>query len=187
MEVVEPPSSQHFPVETQHVGHEAGGDLQTVENREEQGHRDAKKVEACTQTRKCKGKHKSNQTPVVVQRHQETQTDFTVAKQDDASDESSQAAAESAAESQLTADALRGDNSAQTPPRKNEEDSGAPSHQEQKPRIEPSPAAGRSADPTDSQTKTEAKPKSYATAVSGDGGGDGQSKAANKTPSQTRR
>lgn len=182
MEVVEPPSSRRqasFPVETKHVGHEAEGDLQTVENREEQGHGDAKVMEAYTQTRKCKVENKSSQT-TVVQRHQETQTDFTVAKQDDASD------AESAAESQLTADTLQDNNSAQTPPRK-DEDSGASSHQEQNPRKEASPAAGRSADPTDSQTKTEAKPKSYATAVSGDSGGDTQSKAANKTPSRNRR
>lgn len=178
MEVVEPPSSQRqasFPVETKHVGHEAEGDLQTVENREEQGHGDAKMVEASTQTSKRKVKNKTSQTTVVVQRHQETQT-----KQDDASD------AESAAESQLTADTLQDDNSAQTPPRKNE-DSGASSHQEQNPRKEASPAAGRSADPTDCQTKTEAKPKSYATAVSGDSGGDTQSRAANKTPSRDRR
>lgn len=188
MEVVEPPSSQRqasYPVKTQHVGHEAEGDLQTVETCEEQGHGDAKMAEAYTQTRKYKVENKSSQTPVVVQKHQETQTDITVAKHDDASDEKSQAAAESAAESQLTAAALQDDNSAQTPPRKNEDDCGASSHQEQNPRNEASPAAGRSADPTDSRTET--KPKSYATAVSGGGGGDRQSKAANKTPSQNRR
>lgn len=175
MEVEEPPRSQRqasFPVETQRVGQEAEDDLPTVENREEQGRREEKMVEAQTQTRKRNGENKSSQTEVVVQRHQETQTDFTVAKQADA---------ESVAESQLTADAPQDDHSAQTPRSQNQDGGGASSHQEQSSQEEAGPAAGRSAESTDSQTKTEARPKS------GGGGGDRRSEAANETPSQSRR
>ncbi|XP_010785573.1 eukaryotic translation initiation factor 5B-like [Notothenia coriiceps] len=56
------------PVETQHVDPQAEDKVQTVE---EQSHGDAKMVQAHTQT------------PIVCQNDQETQTDFSEAKQDD--------------------------------------------------------------------------------------------------------
>ncbi|KAM7381116.1 hypothetical protein PAMA_012108 [Pampus argenteus] len=77
MEVVETTSIQtqgSEPVKTQHV------DAQTEvsekpEKVDSQHHKDAKMVQAQTQTRKQKDKNKVTQTPVVVQRNQETQTE----------------------------------------------------------------------------------------------------------------
>ncbi|XP_033975098.1 E3 ubiquitin-protein ligase rnf213-beta isoform X3 [Trematomus bernacchii] len=66
------------PVETQHVDPQAEDKVQTVE---EQSHGDAKMVH--TQTKKPKGTTKYTQTPIVCHSDQETQTDFSEAKQDD--------------------------------------------------------------------------------------------------------
>lgn len=186
MEVVETSSSQtqvNVPVETQHVELQAEDNMQTVEKSGEQCRKDGKMVHAQTQTRKCKGAHKFTQTPVVIPCNQETQTDFRVAKQDDASQEKTQAGEKNAAESQLTEDKqkaqprLQCDNSAQTQLRQNEDNDEAPSDsaKEQNPQKEENLLAGKSGDPTDSQTDKGAKPKSYAKAVSGEGKGERQS------------
>lgn len=203
VEAVEPPSIQtqeNVPAETQHVDHQAEDNLQTVGNGGEQRHKDAKMVQAQTQTKKLKGVHRFTQTPVVLQNNQETQTDLPVGKQDNISDEKT--GSKNAAESQLTEDKhtpepkLQDDNSAQTPLRQNEGNDGASSDsaQEQNPKKEENPSVGTSVDPTDSQTEKGAKPKSYAKVVSGEGGGERQSnmdasKSADKTtkPSQNSR
>lgn len=186
MEAVETSSIQtqtRVPVETQHVELQEEDNLQTVEKSREQRHKDAKMANAQTQTRKPKGEHKFTQTPVVFLCSQETQTDFHVAEQDDASEGKTEDGEKNAAESQLTEDKRRADNSAQTQVTQNEDNSGAQKKED--------PPAGKSGDPTDSQSEKGAEPKSYAKAVSGEGAGERQSKmdaseAADKTmkPSQ---
>lgn len=178
MEVVETSSVQtqtRVPVETQHV------ELQEEDNL--QRHKDAKMTNAQTQTRKPKGEQKFTQTPVVFLCSQETQTDFHVAEQDDASEGKREDGEKNAAESQLTEDKRRADNSAQTQVTQNEDNSGAQKKED--------PPAGGSGDPTDSQSEKGAESKSYAKVVSGEGAGERQSKmdaseAADKTmkPSQ---
>lgn len=174
MEAVETSSIQtqtRVPVETQQQEEE--DNLQTVEKSREQRHKDAKMANAQTQTRKPKGEHKFSQTPVVFLCSQETQTDVHVAEQDDASEGKTEDGEKNA----LTEDKQRADNSAQTQVTQNEDNSGAQKKED--------PPAGRSGDPTDSQSEKGAKP-SYAKVVSGGGAGEKQSKmdaseAADKT------
>ncbi len=208
MEVVETTSSQteeSMPIETQHVDPQAEDNLQTVENSEEQCCKDAKMVQAQTQTRKLRGTDKYTQTPVVFQSNQETQTDFPVPKQDDTNDEKTQPGTNNAADTQLKQDKhtpqpKQDHKTVQTPLRQNEnpDNGGASSDsaKEQNPKKESkskeeNPSAGTSGGPTDSQAETGAKTKSYAKAVSGEGGSKNQSsmeasKAADKTTKPSR-
>ncbi|XP_051273053.1 E3 ubiquitin-protein ligase rnf213-beta isoform X1 [Dicentrarchus labrax] len=208
MEVEETTSSQTQEskhVETQHVDHRAGDQLQT----EEQCHKDATMVQAQTKTRKLKGSDKFTQTAAVPQSDQETQTDFPVPEQDK-NDEKARPGRKNAAESQIQQDkqtpepapapapALQDDSATHTPLKPKEDTDGASSDsaRERNPKKESkskdeNPSAGTSVDPTDSQ---DAKPMSYAKVVSGAGGTEKQSnmeasKAADTTtkPSQSTR
>lgn len=197
MDVVEAASSQtqaSVSMETQHVEPQAEDSTQTVENRGEQRCKDAKMVQAQTQTRKQKGTDKFTQTPVVLQSSQETQTDFPEPKQDDAEEEKARPHPGSQQDKRAPEPRPQDDSAAQAPPRPtgNPDKDKAPSDpaEEQNPEKESeskeeTPAAGPSAAPADSQDRKGAEPKSYAKAVCGDGADKkssvGASKAADKT------
>ena len=176
-----------LPLKTQHV------DPPPEENTRNQSQKDAKMVQAQTQTRKHKGANKSTQTVAVFQMNQETQTDFLVPKQEDANNEKIQPGTGGPAEAQPeedkhAAECEQHDNTVQTPSGQNENPVGDTSS-ESKPEEERVPSAGVPADATTSQTEKEAKPKSYANAVSA--GGEKQSsvaaaKTADKTSERTR-
>nr|XP_046232923.1 E3 ubiquitin-protein ligase rnf213-beta [Scatophagus argus]XP_046232924.1 E3 ubiquitin-protein ligase rnf213-beta [Scatophagus argus] len=193
-EVVETTGTQtqeSVPVETRPDTHpEVEDKLQTVQKSGDLRHKDAKVVQAGTQTLKCKSRNKFTQTPVVRQSNQETQTDFPVPTQDGTN----------AAESGLKqGEHTPHDNTVQTRSRPNEKPD---SHQaspakEQNPEKdakseEGNPPAGP-ADLTESQAEKGAKPKSYAKAVSEGGSSEQQAtkeaKAADKSlkPSQSTR
>ncbi|XP_028423038.1 E3 ubiquitin-protein ligase rnf213-beta isoform X2 [Perca flavescens] len=204
MEVVETTSSQtqeSASIATQHVDPLVEDSLPTVHNSEERRRKDAKMVQAQTQTEKHQGQNKFTQTPVVSQNNQETQTDVPVPKPDHTSDEKTPDETNNAAETQLKQDKhtpepkLQEDSAVQTPLKQNQDPDKdrVPSDvvKEQNPEKESkskeeNPSAGVSADPAGSKAKKDAKPMSYAKVVSGEGGSQKQSnmeasKAADKT------
>ncbi|XP_030610400.1 E3 ubiquitin-protein ligase rnf213-beta [Archocentrus centrarchus] len=162
-------------------------------NSNDRHQKDVKMVHAQTQTRKHKGTDNFTQTQTVTQKNQETQTDFSVPKQDEAKGEKTQLSTEKAAEVKEKQDKprLQEDSSVQTPSGKglDEEASSSESAKEQstekksKPKEE-NPSAGSSGDA--SQTEEGAKIKSYAKAVAGEGGSGKQSSVAEKTSQSTR-
>ncbi|XP_072229611.1 E3 ubiquitin-protein ligase rnf213-beta isoform X2 [Leuresthes tenuis] len=153
-----------------------------------QSQKDAKMVQAQTQTRKYKGADKTTQT-VVFQTNQETQTDFLKPREEEANNEKIQPGTGGPAEAppeedKHAAESEQHDNTVQTPSGQNETPVRDASS-EPNPEEESVP----SADATASQTEKEAKPKSYANAVSA--GGEKQSslaaaKTADKTPERSR-
>uniref|UniRef100_UPI0037E7EAB2 E3 ubiquitin-protein ligase rnf213-beta n=1 Tax=Semicossyphus pulcher TaxID=241346 RepID=UPI0037E7EAB2 len=185
MEVEEASSQtqESAPAETQHVDPPVEDNLQTVESSEGQGHKDTQMVQAVTQTQKQKGTNKCTQTPVVRQSDQETQTDFPVPKPDD---EKPNNAAETQAErdKHTTDPKEKDDGAAQTQFKQNEnpdnDEASSDKAREQNPETESkstedSPSAGASGTPTATQDEIGPKPKSYASAVSGEGGSEKQS------------
>ncbi|KAF1373496.1 hypothetical protein PFLUV_G00239470 [Perca fluviatilis] len=204
MEVVETTSSQtqeSVSIATQHVDPLVEDSLPTVHNSEERRHKDAKMVQAQTQTEKHQGQNKFTQTPVVSQNNQETQTDVPVPKPDHTSDEKTPDETNNAAETQLKQDKhtpepkMQEDCAVQTPLKQNQDPDKdrVPSDlvKEQNPEKESkskeeNPSAGVSADPAGSKAEKDAKPMSYAKVVTGEGGSQKQSnmeasKAADKT------
>ncbi|XP_020567705.1 E3 ubiquitin-protein ligase rnf213-beta isoform X2 [Oryzias latipes] len=137
--------------------------LQTEKSNDDQ--KPAPKAEAETQTRGFHGKNKSTQTLVASQKNQETQTDWTEPKRDDAGQDKSQAGADSPANTESTEEeATHGPEpqstdaaDAATP-----EKDGAVS----KPEEQERPPAKGSGESGTAPTEKEAKPKSYAQAVS---------------------
>lgn len=195
-EIIGNQTQESVPLETQHAGPQAEDNLQKGG---EQHHRDAKMVQAQTQTWKLKGKDKVTQTPAAVQSNKETQTDFPVPERD----EKTQPGTNNAAETQRKHDKhtpepmLQDDNAGQTQLRQNEkpDNDGASSEsaKEQNANLnkeskseEAGPSAGVSGDPTDRQAEKGAKPMSYAKAVSGDGSSEKQpNMAATETADKT--
>ncbi|XP_037610034.1 E3 ubiquitin-protein ligase rnf213-beta isoform X1 [Sebastes umbrosus] len=190
MDVVETTSSQtqeSVTVEAQHVDSQTEDSVQTVE---EQRHEDAKMVQAQTQTRKHEGTNKFTQTPVVSQSNQETQTDFSVPEQDDANDEKTKKDAETQLKQDKHTPEAKVQDAAQTPLKQNEspdnDRASSDSAKEQNPEKESKEESPSAGDPADSQAEKADKPKSYASALSGDGGSHKQanveaSKAADET------
>ncbi|KAK5851292.1 hypothetical protein PBY51_002095 [Eleginops maclovinus] len=162
-EVVETTSSQTeetLPVETQHVDLQAEDNVQTVE---EQCHKDAKIVQAHTQTKKPKGTTKCTQTPVVCQRNQETQTDFSETKQDD-----EKAQPDTKEKKQDTPEAKM-QSDAQTELNANPDNDKAASESAEKQNSE------KESTSKEGNPSADAKPVSYAKVVSGEGGSQKQS------------
>ncbi|XP_073346346.1 E3 ubiquitin-protein ligase rnf213-beta [Pagrus major] len=191
MEVVETRSSQteeNLPVGAQHVDPQSEQNVPTVENIGEQRHKDAKMVQAQTQTKKCKGKNKGTQTGVVRQSDQGTQTDFS--KQEDTHGEKTQPKKDK----HTPESKLQGAPQAENPDNVGASSDSAKEQNPQKASEEENPSAGSSVDPIVSQADKGAKPKSYANALSGEGPGQKQSntedsRAADKTikpPQSTR-
>ncbi|XP_008298790.1 E3 ubiquitin-protein ligase rnf213-beta [Stegastes partitus] len=183
--------------ETQHVDLQAEDNLQQEEKSGEPQQKYTKTVHAQTQTSKNKGTHKVTQTPVVLQRSQETQTDLTMLERDDAKVGKAQNAEETPKkpDKHTPEPELQDDNTVQTPLGQNEnpdKDGASPesakkqnAEEESKPKDE-NPAAGVSGDAAASQAEKDAKPMSYAKAVSGEKGGEKQSSvAASKTAGET--
>ncbi|XP_051795751.1 E3 ubiquitin-protein ligase rnf213-beta [Acanthochromis polyacanthus] len=192
MEVVETAGSQtqdSAASETQHVDVHAEDNQQKEGNSGEPQQKYTKTVEAQTQTKKHKGANKSTQTQVVFQNSQETQTDLTMMDQEDASEKTTRPAEEKKNKREQEED-----NTVQTPSGQNEspdKDRASPesakkqnTEKESKPKEEN--PAGSSGDATTSQAEKDSKPKSYAKAVSGEGGGGKQSRvAASETTDKT--
>ncbi|KAI9537479.1 hypothetical protein NQZ68_025336 [Dissostichus eleginoides] len=157
------------PVETQHVDPQAKDKVQTVE---EQSHGDAKMVQAHTQT------------PMVCHSDQETQTDFSEAKQDD---EKTQPETET--KKQDTPEA-KTQNTAQTQLKQNANKDNDKATSESTEKQNPE----KESKSKEENPSTGAEPKSYAKVVCGEGGSQKQSnveasKAADKntkTPQSTR-
>lgn len=189
MEVVETTSSQteeSVSIEAQHV------DPRVEDNSGEQRHKRVKMVQAQTQTQELKGRDKFTQTPAVFHNNQETQTD----------DNENAQPGPTSAESQLKEDKqtpepkLRDDSTVQSQLMQNEKPDSvratSDSAKEQNLKTESKfkeehLSAGASGDPTDARAQEGVKPKSYAKAVSGEGGTERQSnmeasKAADRTP-----
>ncbi|KAM4524138.1 E3 ubiquitin-protein ligase rnf213-beta isoform 2-T2 [Odontesthes bonariensis] len=165
-----------LPVKTQHV------DPPREENGRKQSQKDAKMVQAQTQTSKHKGKDKYTQTKAVFQVNQETQTDSLVPKQEEPC--TGGPAETQPEEDKHAPEPEQHDNTVQTPVGQNENPV-----RDTSPESNPEEERVPSADATTSQTEKEAKPKSYATAVSG--GGEKQASAAasntaDKTSERTR-
>lgn len=183
-------TQESVPTETQYVEED---NLQTVDNSGEERHKDAKMVEAQTQTRKQKGTNRCTQTPVVRQSTQETQTDFDVPKQDDTPKKTeTHNAAETQPEQDKPTPETTPQDAAQTqnenPDSERTSSDSAKKRKPEKESKEKNPSAG------DSQGEEGANLKSYAKAVSGEGTSQKQpsveaSKAADKTtktPQSTR-
>ncbi|XP_054605449.2 E3 ubiquitin-protein ligase rnf213-beta isoform X2 [Nothobranchius furzeri] len=159
---------------------QAEGNLQEEENVVEQLQTDAKVVQAQTQTRKHKGKDKYTQTVVVFQKNQETQTDVLVTLKDNSNNEKIKSDKESSAESEP-----KQDTSAPEPRQESagQTQDGASSELNSKEGTDSSPGVSRN---TTSQPEKEAKPKSYAKAVAGEGDNKQSRVTADKTSHITR-
>ncbi|XP_076616648.1 E3 ubiquitin-protein ligase rnf213-beta isoform X2 [Chaetodon auriga] len=190
LEVVETASTQtgeSESVETQHVEDNGG----------EQSYKHVKMVQAQTQTPKLKGRDKFTQTPAVFQSNQETQTD---------DNEETHPERHNPDESQLKEDRqtpepkLRDGSTVQGRLKQTDQldDVGASSDSAKEQTLkkestceEENLCAGASAGPTDSRAEGGVTPKSYAEAVSGDGGDEKPSnveasKAADRTTAPSR-
>lgn len=158
--------------ETQRVDPEAEEELQTVENSEGQSHKDATMVQAQTQTRRLKSLNKFTQTPAVLQSNQATQTDISTSKDADSNDEKTQPEA-TKQDKHKPQPKLQDDKAVQTQNENPEDEKASPdSAEEQNLKKEPKKSEEESppGDPTKShQDVKDAKTKSYANAVSGDG------------------
>lgn len=147
-------------------------DRSQKEEQVQQHQKDAKMVEAQTQTRKHNGKNRYTQTQVVFQKNQQTQTDVHVTTQGD-----TQSGSGGPAETQQEPDKPGPEvqNAARTPLKLSERPVKDEVSSQSKPE-ETDPSSGVT------QPEKDAKPASYATVVSGDGaGGVGTSRPADKT------
>ncbi|XP_076008326.1 E3 ubiquitin-protein ligase rnf213-beta isoform X2 [Genypterus blacodes] len=161
--------------ETSHCQSETDGSAQNTEDSEEQHHKSKKKkqmVGAQTQTRKSEGTHRVTQTPVIIQKTQETQTqaaDFIEAEQNDCTKKSQpvQEAPSHQNQENMPQPMQQGDKVC-VHAESNTESTG--SHIEQKPRE------GNPEDATQDEKISE--PKSTATVVSGEVNSEKQSNAA---------
>ncbi|XP_005805466.2 E3 ubiquitin-protein ligase rnf213-beta [Xiphophorus maculatus] len=158
---------------------QAGQNVQKEENAEK-SQKDAQMVEAQTQTKTHKGRHKFTQTAVVFQKDQETQTDFLDSKQDDTQRKDIQPASAGPAETEPELQ-----QSSATPGPKDDPVKGSTT--ESMAKNENDQPGGSSAEAATSQSDKDGQPKSYATAVSGGGGGEKQSSltASKKAADQT--
>lgn len=147
-------------------------DRSQKEEHVQQHQKDAKMVEAQTQTRKHNGNNRFTQTQVVFQKNQQTQTDVHVTTQGD-----TQSGSGGPAETQQKPDQPGPDvqNAARTPLKLSEHPVKDQVSSQSKPK-ETDPSSGVT------QPEKDAKPASYAKVVSGDGaGGVGTSRPAHKT------